>query len=107
LETLKEKISEAPISRGRNWKLPFHISIDASDTALGVVLGKNDLTPYTIYYTNKNLTPAELNYTLQKRSFYLLYIPSINSNITSLVMKPSYTEIILQLDIMNKPITNG
>ena len=37
-ETLKEKISEAPILRGPNWKLPFHISTDVSDTALGVVL---------------------------------------------------------------------
>ena len=39
-ETLKAKFSEAPILRGPNWKLPFHISPDASDTALGVVLGK-------------------------------------------------------------------
>ena len=38
-ETLKTKISEAPILRGPNWKLPFHISTDALDTALGAVLG--------------------------------------------------------------------
>eukprot|EP00253_Pinus_taeda_P005864 PITA_05864 len=62
-ETLKTRISEAPILRGPNWKLPFHISTDASDTALGVVLGQKDLVPYAIYYTSKNLTPTELNYT--------------------------------------------
>jgi hypothetical protein len=39
-EILKEKFSMAPILRGPNWSLPFHISIDASDTALGGVLRK-------------------------------------------------------------------
>ena len=42
-ETLKAKISEPPILRGPNWKLPFHISTDASDTALGVILEQKDL----------------------------------------------------------------
>eukprot|EP00253_Pinus_taeda_P003083 PITA_03083 len=51
-ETLKAKISEAPILRGPNWKLPFHISTDASDTTLGAVLGQKYLIPYAIYYTN-------------------------------------------------------
>ena len=37
---LKEKLSIAPILRGPNWTLPFHISLDASDTAIGVVLGQ-------------------------------------------------------------------
>jgi hypothetical protein len=37
-EDLKAKLSMAPILRGPNWSLPFHISTDASDTALGGVL---------------------------------------------------------------------
>ena len=37
-DTLKEKLSIAPVLIGPNWSLPFHISTDASDTALGVVL---------------------------------------------------------------------
>eukprot|EP00253_Pinus_taeda_P013839 PITA_13839 len=57
-EALKTRISEAPILRGPNWKLPFHISTDASYTTLGVVLGQKDLVPYAIYYTSKNLTPT-------------------------------------------------
>eukprot|EP00253_Pinus_taeda_P015001 PITA_15001 len=51
-EALKTKISKAPILRGPNWKLPFHISTDVSDTALGTVLGQKYLIPYAIYYTN-------------------------------------------------------
>ena len=35
--TLKHQLSTAPILRGLDWTLPFHISSDASDTAIGVV----------------------------------------------------------------------
>ena len=68
-ETLKTKIFEGTILRGPNWKLPFHISTDASDIALGVVLGQKDMIPYAIYYTSKNLTPSELNYIITKKEF--------------------------------------
>jgi hypothetical protein len=39
-EILKQKLSTTPILREPNCSLPFHICIDASDTALGVVLGQ-------------------------------------------------------------------
>jgi hypothetical protein len=62
-ETLKEKLSIAPILQGPNWSLPFHTSTDASDTTIGVVLGqKEKQQPYAIYYVSKNLTLAERNY---------------------------------------------
>ena len=76
-ETLKSKISEAPILRGPNWKFPFHISTDALDTALRAVLGQKDLVPYAIYYTSKNLTPIELNYTMTEKEF-LAVVHAIN-----------------------------
>jgi len=47
-ETLKKRISKAPILKGPNWKLPFHISTNASNSALGTVLGQKGLTPYAI-----------------------------------------------------------
>ena len=54
----------APILRGPDWSLPFHISTDAFDTAIGGVLGqKEGQTPYAIYFISKNLNPAEQNYT--------------------------------------------
>lgn len=74
---MKEKISEAPILRGPNWKLPFHISTNASDIDLGVLLGRKYLTPYAIYYTSKNLTLAELNYTITEKEF-LTVVHAIN-----------------------------
>eukprot|EP00253_Pinus_taeda_P008815 PITA_08815 len=61
---LKHQLSIAPILRGLDWALPFHISFDASDTAIGAVLGQQENgLPYTIYFISKNMTPAELNYT--------------------------------------------
>jgi hypothetical protein len=41
-ENLKAKLSVAPVLRGPNWTLPFHISTDASDTAIGRVLGQKE-----------------------------------------------------------------
>jgi hypothetical protein len=46
---MKHKLSTTPILRGPNWALPFHISLDALDTAIGAVLGKQeDKDPYAI-----------------------------------------------------------
>jgi hypothetical protein len=62
---MKHKLSTTPILRGSNWALPFHISLDASDTTIGAVIGKQeDKYPYAIYYISKNMAPAELNYTV-------------------------------------------
>ena len=70
-------MSKAPILRGPNWKLPFHISTQSSDRALGAVLGKKDLIPYAIYYTSKNLTPTEFNYIVTENKF-LVVVHAIN-----------------------------
>ena len=67
-ETLKYKVSTAPILRGPNWSLPFLISIDAVDTTIGGVLGQQeDHKPYAIYLISKNMTAAELNYTVTEK----------------------------------------
>ena len=56
------------VLRGPNWKIPFQISTDTSDISIGVVLGQEEeKKPYTIYFISKNLTPAELNYTVTKK----------------------------------------
>jgi hypothetical protein len=69
-EILKTKLSSAPALRGPNWSLPFHICTDASDTALGVVLGqRKGNIPYAIYFVSKNLSPVESNYTITEKYF--------------------------------------
>eukprot|EP00253_Pinus_taeda_P034739 PITA_34739 len=77
-ETLKAKISEAPILRGPNWKLLFHISIDASDTALVAVLGQKYLIPYAIYYTSYETFVHTNDSTIR----YLMNKPITNGRVT-------------------------
>jgi len=73
---IKKLISEAPILRAPDWKLAFHISPYASHRIVGVVLGQQeDKNPYAIYYVIKNLTPAELNYTvIEKEILVVIYV---------------------------------
>eukprot|EP00253_Pinus_taeda_P003091 PITA_03091 len=107
-ETLKTRISEAPILRGPNWKLPFHISADALDTALGAVLGQKDLVSYAIYYTSKNLTPTELNYTVTEKEF-LVVVHAINKFRHYITGYETFTHTDHSAIryLMNKPVTNG
>ena len=63
-EQLKEFLITAPIVKAPNWQLPFKVMCDASDFAIGVVLGqREDGKPYVIYYASKTLNEARMNYT--------------------------------------------
>ncbi|KAL6310867.1 hypothetical protein AAG906_027312 [Vitis piasezkii] len=63
-EELKQFLTTAPIVRAPNWKLPFEVMCDASDLAMGAVLGqREDGKPYVIYYASKTLSEAQRNYT--------------------------------------------
>ena len=61
---MKLLLTTAPIVRAPNWQLPFEVMCDASDFAIGAVLGqKEDGKPYVIYYANKTLNETQRNYT--------------------------------------------
>jgi len=63
-ETLKAKLIHAPVVVAPNWSLPFELMCDASDTAVGVVLGqKKDKVLQVIYYASKTLDETQRNYT--------------------------------------------
>jgi hypothetical protein len=101
-------LSTAPILRGPIWALLFHISSDASDTAISVVLGKHeDKEPYAIYYINKNMAPIELNYTVTEREF-LAVVYAINKFRHYVTGYPTFIHIdhTTIKYLMNKPITN-
>ena len=58
----------APIMQPPDWTLPFEIMCDASDYAVGAVLGqRKDKKPYVIYYASKTLNGAQLNYTTTEK----------------------------------------
>nr|XP_043629837.1 uncharacterized protein LOC122601135 [Erigeron canadensis] len=62
---LKENLTNAPIMTPPNWSLPFELMCDASDFALGAVLGQREDKHFRpISYANKTLNPAQQNYTI-------------------------------------------
>ncbi|RVW67203.1 Retrovirus-related Pol polyprotein from transposon 17.6 [Vitis vinifera] len=67
-DQLKQFLTTTPIVRAPNWQLPFEVMCDASDFAIGVVLGqRKDGKPYVIYYASKTLNEAQRNYTTTKK----------------------------------------
>nr|GEZ88800.1 reverse transcriptase domain-containing protein [Tanacetum cinerariifolium] len=65
---LKTKLTEAPILVARNWDLPFEIMCDASDFAMGAVLGqRKDKYFRPIHYASKTLSDAQTHYTTTKK----------------------------------------
>ena len=67
---LKNMLVSPPIMRSPNWDLPFEIMCDASDYAIGAVLGqREDKKAFVIYYASKTLDSAQANYTTTEKEF--------------------------------------
>ncbi|GJZ00452.1 reverse transcriptase domain-containing protein [Tanacetum coccineum] len=67
-QTLKKKLTEAPILIAPNWDQPFEIICDASDYAIGTVLGQRVEKHFRpIHYASKTMTEAEMNYTTTEK----------------------------------------
>ncbi|KAL6340785.1 hypothetical protein AAG906_030860 [Vitis piasezkii] len=76
-DQFKQFFTTAPIVRAPNgnyplkapnWQLPFEVMCDASDFAIGAVLGqREDGKPYVIYYASKTLNKAQRNYTTTEK----------------------------------------
>ncbi|CAN6589036.1 unnamed protein product [Malus baccata var. baccata] len=65
---LKEMLTSAPMIVPRDWSLPFELMCDASDYALGAVLGqRKEKRPHVIYYASRTLNDAQLNYSTTEK----------------------------------------
>ena len=65
---LKAALISAPIVQPPDWTLPFELMCDASDFAVGAVLGqKKDKALHVIYYASKTLDEAQINYTTTEK----------------------------------------
>nr|GFA22888.1 reverse transcriptase domain-containing protein [Tanacetum cinerariifolium] len=63
-----EKLTEAPILIAPNWDHPFKLMCDASDYAVGAVLGQRVEKHFRlIHYASKTMTQAETNYTTTEK----------------------------------------
>ncbi|XP_034217342.1 uncharacterized protein LOC117628907 [Prunus dulcis] len=65
---LKKMLTTAPIIIPPDWSLPFELMCDASDYAVGAVLGQRvDKKPHAIYYASRTLNDAQLNYSTTEK----------------------------------------
>ncbi|GJZ92239.1 putative nucleotidyltransferase, ribonuclease H [Tanacetum coccineum] len=67
-DTLKHELTQAPIMIKPDWSLPFEIMCDASDYAVGAVLGQRiDKHFKPIHYASKTMNEAQENYTITEK----------------------------------------
>ncbi|GJR01915.1 reverse transcriptase domain-containing protein [Tanacetum coccineum] len=67
-ETLKKKLTEAPILIAPDWDLPFELMCDASDFAIGAIFGQRHKRHFRpIHYASKTMTKAELHYSTTEK----------------------------------------
>ncbi|OAO89341.1 hypothetical protein AXX17_ATUG01770 [Arabidopsis thaliana] len=60
---IKEALITAPIVQAPNWDFPFEIMCDASDYAVGAVLGQRiDKKLHVIYYASRTMDDAQVRY---------------------------------------------
>ncbi|GJU32818.1 reverse transcriptase domain-containing protein [Tanacetum coccineum] len=72
-QTLKKKLTEAPILIAPNWDQPFELMCDASDYAIGAVLGQRIEKHFRpIHYASKTMTEAESNYTTTEKEMLVV-----------------------------------
>nr|GFC86317.1 reverse transcriptase domain-containing protein [Tanacetum cinerariifolium] len=72
--TLKDKLTEAPILIAPNWDQPFELMCDASDFAVGAVLGQRIEKHFRpIHYASKMMNQAETNYTATEKEMLAVY----------------------------------
>ncbi|GKD23115.1 reverse transcriptase domain-containing protein, partial [Tanacetum coccineum] len=67
-ETLKKKLTESPILVVLDWNLHFELMCDASDFAIGAVLGQRKMKHFQpIHYASKTMTEAQIHYTTTEK----------------------------------------
>ncbi|GJT10338.1 reverse transcriptase domain-containing protein [Tanacetum coccineum] len=74
-ETLKKKLTKAQILVVPDWNLPFELMCDASDFAIGAVLGQRKKKHFQpIHYASKKMTEAQIHYsTTEKEMLAVVY----------------------------------
>ncbi|GJZ63769.1 reverse transcriptase domain-containing protein [Tanacetum coccineum] len=71
---LKKKLTCAPMIVSPNWNILFELMCDASDFAVGAVLGQKDgKFFYQIYFASKTLNPAQQKYTVTKKELMAVF----------------------------------
>ena len=73
-EMIKKKLVSIPIVIVPGWSKPFEIMCDASDYAVGAVLGQRREKMFrVVYYSSRTLNDAQLNYTTEKEMLAVVF----------------------------------
>ncbi|GKF22682.1 reverse transcriptase domain-containing protein, partial [Tanacetum coccineum] len=106
-ETLKEKLTNAPIMVSPNWSISFKLMCYASDYAVGAVLGQRNKKHFLpIHFASKTLNRAQQNYMVTEKELLAVvytfdkfrsYLSLISENIAadhlSRLEKPNLKEL--------------
>jgi len=87
----------------------FSYTCDASHKAIGASLGHiDDKLPYSIYFINKNLLKAKLNYTVMEKEL-LDVVHSLNNFRHYIIGYQTFVDIdhVVMKYLMNKPNVNA
>jgi hypothetical protein len=72
-QILKKALISALVIQPPDWTLPFEIMCNASDYAVGTVLGQTkDKKHYAISYASETMTGAQLNYTTTEKELLVV-----------------------------------
>ncbi|XP_070020466.1 uncharacterized protein [Nicotiana sylvestris] len=67
-ELLKFKLTTTPIITALDWSLSFELMCDASDVAVGAVLGQRiNKVFHLVYYASNTMNDAQVNYTVTEK----------------------------------------
>ncbi|RDY08458.1 Retrovirus-related Pol polyprotein from transposon 17.6, partial [Mucuna pruriens] len=69
-EELKTRLTSTPILQAPNWELSFELMCDASNSALGAILGQRDGvdgSAHVIAYASRTMDQAQVNYTTTEK----------------------------------------
>jgi hypothetical protein len=75
-EFLKKNLVEAPILKFRYWSRKFHVHVDASNVAVGLVLAQpyDDTMDHPNVYASQKLNKVERNYsTVERESLSMIF----------------------------------
>ncbi|XP_070018316.1 uncharacterized protein [Nicotiana sylvestris] len=79
-EELKKRLVTTPIIVAPDWEQPLKLMFDASDYAVGAVLGQQkDKLMHPIYYGSRMLSGAQLNYTVTEKEMLVVVFAFDNS----------------------------
>nr|GFA07766.1 reverse transcriptase domain-containing protein [Tanacetum cinerariifolium] len=100
-QTLKRKLTEAPILIAPDCDMPFELMCDASDFAIGAVIGKRQDKHFRpIHYANKTMTKAESKYTTTENEMLAVIFKDISFEISfadALILMPKFASTLKAL----------